>query len=98
MKNLARLLLIVLLSATGCTTAGTHARYNPETHEFTFDRPWLGGPVSLEVDATLPDGTVLKLKWMSDVNLDAAQAVRLEEVKTLNRALELAAQNIPSGG
>lgn len=80
--------LILLLGLSGCTWAGTSAEYDPETGKIAFERGWLGGPVDMEAEVTKPDGTVYRMKWKSDINLDAAQAVRLEEVKTVNRALE----------
>ncbi len=85
------LLFSLLFSTPGCgllTDSGTEVEYDPETHKFGFKRSWLGGPFYIEAEATLPDGTHLRVHCESDNNLDAAGKARAGDQAVLQTAIE----------
>jgi hypothetical protein len=88
--------IVLLLGFSSCVMPETSLEFerNPETGAVraVLHRGWQAGPVSVQSEYTGPDGTHITASWQSDINLDAAQAVRLEEIKALNKALEMAAK------
>jgi len=83
-----KLLCLLALCLTGCVGAGTDVQYNAETHEFTFERSWLGGPFHAEADVELPDGTKLHILVESDNDLDPAVTARAKDQETIQALAE----------
>lgn len=92
------LVLLIPFLFVGCMFAGTEVKVDPEAKTLHFKRPWLGGPVSFTGKIKTPEGLEAEWTWESDVNLDVAGSVAIEQQKAVNAALELANNVVGTAG
>lgn len=91
---------IVLFSALGCVTPATliHVQRDPTTGavEAKLERSWMAGPVDIEGDFTLPDGTLAKFHWTSEIDLSAARAEQDARLAAFLQAMQAALSAAPA--